>query len=295
MTDASLAFGITAAGRPGLGELGPEIERLGYRELWVNDTRRGDGLATLAASARGTSTLRFGVGVIALSDQDPERIAQRLSASALPPDRLTLGVGSGASPSLALVREGVAELRRLVPDVPIAVAAVGPRMARLAGEIADAVVANWALPERVAFVRDRMREGAHRTGRPLPRLVVYVRTAIGPGATDRLRAEMDRYRGYGAHYARAFDAQPDEPIGVAIESGDRDELASALAPYRSVAETVVLRGLPEDDSVPAWLSLARAAAMEAPGPTEAELSRGSGRSGAGASFPPRGSGGTSRR
>ncbi len=73
------------------------------------------------------------VGVVALSEQTPATIAERVHGAAIPVERLTVGVGSGASRSLDRVRMGVAELRNLLPDHEIAVAAVGPRMARLAG------------------------------------------------------------------------------------------------------------------------------------------------------------------
>lgn len=253
------AFGTTADARPDLARLGTGVEALGYDELWVNDTRRGDGLATLAPIAAATSRLRLAVGVVALSEQTPATIAERVHRAAIPADRLTLGVGSGRSRSLDLVRMGVAELRNLLPDHEIAVAAVGPRMARLAGEIADAVVANWALPDRLAEVRDIVSRAAAELGRPAPRLVAYVRTAVGPGAAGRLRDEMERYAGSAAHYARALADQQGRVIGIAAESGTVEEVSEALEPYRSVADTVVVRGLPATDDVDAWLEVAHAA------------------------------------
>ena len=259
------AFGITAAARPELARLGTGVEALRYDELWVNDTRRGDGFETLVPVAAATSRLRLAVGVVALSEQRPAAIAGRVARASIPDARLTVGVGSGASRSLDLVRMGVAELRNLLPDHEIAVAAVGPRMARLAGEIADAVVANWALPERLADVREHLELGAADLGRPAPRLVAYVRTAVGPGAAGRLRGDMERYAGHGPHYARAFADQPDQIIGIAVESGTAEEVAGALEPYRSVADTVVVRGLPATDDVDAWLEIARAAAVPSPG------------------------------
>jgi len=252
---ANIAFGITAGARTDHARLGAELERIGYHELWVNDNRRGDGVATLAQAAPATSSLRFGLGVVALSEYTPEALEERISRAALPLDRLTVGVGAGASTSLKLVRDGVAEVRRLLPGVPVAVAAVGPRMLHLAGEVADAVVATWALPDRVAEIRDRVAEGADAAGRPPPRLVLYLRTAIGEGAVARLRAEMDRYA-RSAHYARAFEAQPGRLVGVAVESPTPDELAAALAPYRAVVDTLVIRGLPTHDHVNAWLEIA---------------------------------------
>lgn len=254
------AFGITAASRSDHARLGRELGRLGYAEVWANDTRRGDGIRTLVELSTGTSALHLAVGVIALSEYSPARVAERVQASGLGAERLTLGVGSGSSASLGLVRDGVVELRRLLPAHTIAVAAVGPRMLHLAGEVADAVVTNWTLPDRLSLQRERIVAGAYSAGRPTPRLVSYVRTAIGRGAEERIRAEMERYRRYGGgHYARAFDEQPGALIGVAVDSGDAAELRAALEPYRAVADTLVVRGLPSDDSVDGWLEIAAAA------------------------------------
>jgi alkanesulfonate monooxygenase SsuD/methylene tetrahydromethanopterin reductase-like flavin-dependent oxidoreductase (luciferase family) len=254
------AFGITGATRPNAAGLGAGVEALGYDELWANDNPRGDGLTTLAGIGPATSRLRLGVGVVALSEHTPATIAERVHATAIPPNRLTVGVGSGSTRSLDLVRRGIDELRGSLPDHPLAVAAIGPRMAGLGGEIADVVVANWALPERLAELRHLVAEGAVRAGRPPPRLVAYVRTAIGPGAAERLRDEMARYAGAGAHYARVLGGRGDALIGVAVESAEPAAVASALEPYRSVVDTVVVRGLPATDAVDAWLEIARAAA-----------------------------------
>lgn len=250
------AFGITAMDRLDLARLGAAVESSGYHELWVNDNPRGDGLITLGRVAKATTTLRLAVGVVALSEHSPHVIAERVARAAIASGRLTVGVGSGSSRSLDLVRSGVTELRLLLPEHSLAVAAVGPRMAQLGGEVADAVVANWALPARLAELRELVAQGAAEGGRPVPRLVAYVRTAVGPGAADRLRAEMGRYASYGRHYARAFEEQPDRLVGIAVESGDVAELAAALAPYRAVAHTVVVRALPTDDTVDAWLEVA---------------------------------------
>ena len=257
---ADLAFGITAASRPGASRLGAEAERMGYVELWSNDTRRGDGIATLAAMAPGTRRLGLALGVVALSEHSPADIVARLDATPVPRDRLVLGLGAGSSASLAVVGEGVAALRSRLPGVPIAVAAVGPRMLHLAGELADAVVATWAVPSRVRWIRERIEEGAGAAGRPAPRLVLYVRCSLGAGAEARLRTEMERYASYGPHYARAFAAQPDALVGIA--AAGPEALRDGLRDYRAVADTVVVRAIPADDSVDAWLEVASAAAGE---------------------------------
>lgn len=257
------AFGVTASGLGDARRVGAGVESLGYDELWVNDTPGGDGIAALGSIAAATGALRLGVGVVALSEHDPGSIADRVSLAGIPPERLTLGVGSGRSRSLDLVRAGVAELRALLPDHALAVAAVGPKMAGLAGEIAEAVVANWALPERLAELRELIDAGAAAAGRPAPRLVAYVRTAVGRGAAERLREEMARYARAGRHYATALGAQDGRLVGIAVESGDPVEVDAALREYRSACDTVVVRALPAVDGAEGWLDVARAAAHRA--------------------------------
>jgi alkanesulfonate monooxygenase SsuD/methylene tetrahydromethanopterin reductase-like flavin-dependent oxidoreductase (luciferase family) len=253
------AFGVTAAARVHPAAFASALEGLGYDEAWANDTRGADGLAMLGAMASGSAALRLAVGVVPLSEWPPSEVAARVTATAIGADRLTVGVGSGASRSLALVRDGVAELRRLLPGHAVGVAAVGPRMSTLAAEVGDALIANWALPERLAELRSTLGDVASIAGRPRPRLVAYVRTAIGRGASARLRAEMDRYAGYGPHYAAALGSRSGVPVGVAVDSGEPDEVAAALAPYRAVADTVVVRALPAVDSDEGWMDVARAA------------------------------------
>ncbi len=251
-------FGFTAAPRPDLARLGSEIEALGYDELWANDTRRGSGLAALAACAVRTRRVDLCVGVIGLSERTPAQVISELATSELRREQLVLGVGSGRSRSLALVEQGVFELRRRLPDVRIGVAAVGPRMLHLAGRVADVVLLNWAGPFRVAESREHIEAGAAEAGRQPPRVAAYVRVAVGQGAEQRLAAEIAGYARAGTWYARQVEEQGPGLIGVACE--DPAELPGALAPYRRALDSCVVRALPLADDVNAWLTVARAAA-----------------------------------
>lgn len=265
-----LGFGITARSRPGLKRLGRRIEALGYAELWANDTRAGSGLATLADCASGTQRLILGLGVAGLSERTAEALADEVERLGLPRDRLVMGVGSGASHSLKLVREGVASLRRRLSGTPIAVAAVGPRMCALAGELADVVLCNWASPERLAWNRERVAEGAAAADRQPPDLAAYVRVAIGADADQRLQAEAQRYLGRRSAYrpGRAERAGAPAPTlgeaeripgGVAVAGPEA--LPTALTPYRAVLDRTILRALPENDQVEGWLAVAEAASI----------------------------------
>lgn len=260
----SLAFGVSAGLRPWLGELGVALVGLGYDELWSNDVRGGSGLDTLAAAAEATNRLRLAVGVIALSEASPDTIAERVARSGLRADRLTVGVGSGTGRSLEAVRNGINALRGLLPGHAIGLAAVGPRMAELGGAVADVVLLNWAGPRMASERRQLVGAGAAAAGRPVPRVAAYVRVAVGRGADERLASEQAQYLRYGGSYRQVIDAQVasgESMIGVVAE--EPGGVGPALAGYRSVLDTVVIRGLPADDTLQAWLDVARAATLRA--------------------------------
>jgi alkanesulfonate monooxygenase SsuD/methylene tetrahydromethanopterin reductase-like flavin-dependent oxidoreductase (luciferase family) len=71
---------------------------------------------------------------------------------------------------------GLADL----PPAPVYLAALGPQMLRLAGEIADGALLNWATPERIAVSRERIDAGAARAGRDpgaVP-MTMYIRVCV---------------------------------------------------------------------------------------------------------------------
>src|SRR5262249_12413432 len=123
-----------------------EAETLGYSSLWVNHPGATDGLAALALGAQETRRIELGIGVIPLHTRGPQSIAEGVRANGLPLDRLLLGVGSPNPGSLKRVRDGVTELRAKL-QTKLVVAALGPQMCRLAGEIADGVLFNWLTPD----------------------------------------------------------------------------------------------------------------------------------------------------
>ena len=257
-----LSFGITAGDRPWLADLGAALEQWGFDAVWANDTPGRSGIAALGAMAARTRRLELGLGVAPLSERSAAEITDEAGRSGLPLERLVLGVGSGASRSLALVRDGVRELRELLPGQRIAVAAVGPRMCRLAGELADAVLLNWATPARLEWAGDQVAAAAGRALRPAPTLAAYIRVALGPGARDRLAREANRYARRAPWYAALMRDESEVPMGIAIEETDgvRERLAVALEPYRAVLDEAVVRGLPAGDDIGDWLLIAEAAA-----------------------------------
>lgn len=215
-------------------ELARRAEALGYSSLWANDYPNADGLARLADFAGASTTLRLGVGVLPLAHHSPEAIARRIVALGLPVERLELGIGSGTvERPLATVRAAVAALRGLLPNVRIVVAAMGPRMARLAGEVADGVLLNWLTPAGLTAVAAEVRAGGNA------RLLSYVRAALGPDARARLGSEAERTLRARPYLASVNNAPPEE-AGVA---GSGAEIGAQLAAYDAVLDEPIIRPL----------------------------------------------------
>src|SRR5262249_18387275 len=153
-------------------------------------------------------------------------IAEGVKGAGLPADRLLLGVGSPNPSALARVRAGVAALRAALP-ARMVVAALGPQMCRLAGELADGVLLNWLTPDHARQSAEWVRAGAAAAHRSAPRLFGYVRFALGPGAVARVEAEGARYTAIPA-YAAHFQRMGVAPVETAVAAETPEAVRAAL-------------------------------------------------------------------
>ena len=66
------------------------------------------------------------------------------------------------------------------PRTPVYLGALGPKMLRLAGELADGAALNWCSAEQVAWSRERIAEGAESAGRDPAEVKVaeYIRVCV---------------------------------------------------------------------------------------------------------------------
>jgi len=236
-------------------------EARGYRSFWINHPPTVDVTPQLAAAAAATDRIDLGIGVVPLSSVDAAELAARVARTSLPLDRLLLGVGSGSGPSpLSLVRTGVETLRPL--GCRLVVAALGPRMSSLAGEVADAALFNWATPDALRIASERLREGAERRGRPAPERYAYVRAALGPAAIERLRAEGERYDSI-PHYHAHFERMGSTPEQASVLAAEPAEVGRGLQPWTGVLDEVVVRAVTATDRFEDILPLLGAAAPAA--------------------------------
>jgi len=202
-------------------------EELGFDDVWFPDSQLlwRDVFTTLTAAALGTERIGLGTAVTNLATRHPAVVASAArSVAELAPGRFTLGLGVGNSSvgpiglrqtTSAAMREGLVMLRALLdgedwdfeapengkvrsrlrdprPEVPLHLAASGPRNLRLAGEIADGVILlSGVSPRTLAQATARVREGAQAAARKtqLP-LTVSAFCAV----TDDIEAEARRIK-----------------------------------------------------------------------------------------------------
>jgi alkanesulfonate monooxygenase SsuD/methylene tetrahydromethanopterin reductase-like flavin-dependent oxidoreductase (luciferase family) len=162
------------------------------------------------------------------------------------------------------MRESLPELREQLPGVRLVLAAMGPKMCALAGAEFDGVFFNWMTPDFAADAREKVEAGAQEANRETPPIFGYVRTAVGPDASERLAKEESFYRdlhdGYRNHFTRLNE--PEGTVGVA--AANRDEAQSSLSRYEPL-DTIVVRGLASAKAEP-MIAVAEAAAPEPAAP-----------------------------
>ena len=122
------------------------------------------------------------------------------------------------------------------PCPSIFVAALNPPMARLAGEIADGLILNWVVPERVKMLLSYVDEGVRSAGRSArPTIASVVWAAVDedtPELRHWLRNNISGYMLAMEPYRRAIR---DNGFATAVQQleeagtrGDRDGIRNAL-------------------------------------------------------------------
>lgn len=308
VTCASLGV-LGSAAVPSLARRAAE---LGYRSFWAAEANGTEAFSVLGAAGAAAPTLDLGTGVIPVQLRTPPLAAMGAATlQGLVPERdVLLGVGA-SSPAVvqqwhgadlgdrpvarmreyvALVRECLSgetvtfdgdfwsvprfRLAQRLPRTPrLVVAALGPRMLRLAGEVADGVLLNYLPAGHVGWSVRHVRAGEQQAGRPAGSCTIYAYVHVGvcdrEYAAERARRDLfsyavvdayaDSFRtaGFGAeideirarHAARdragAVAAVSDAMIDAIDICGDAATVATAIGQYRDAGvDHPVLMPLP---------------------------------------------------
>jgi 5,10-methylenetetrahydromethanopterin reductase len=148
------------------GALAVSTKRIGLGTAVTNPLTRhptvtASAFATLAALSGGRATLGISVGDSALKAMNLEIAKVATLAETVKQCR---GLLAGAEAAFGPGK--IAKLRNAGPPVPIHIAATGPRMLKLAGEIADGVILmNGVAPPLIQAAIDIVREAEKAAGR----------------------------------------------------------------------------------------------------------------------------------
>jgi alkanesulfonate monooxygenase SsuD/methylene tetrahydromethanopterin reductase-like flavin-dependent oxidoreductase (luciferase family) len=195
---------------------------LGYQSAWTPG--RGDAAAFDRCLAwHQASGLRTGIAVVPASGQGPEFYSQQAARVWQGTGgKFVLGVGSGemAHP-VREMRLYLGALRHLLPpELPLYLAALGPRMLQLAGEMADGVSLNWCSADQADWSRAEVERASAQAGRANPPIAAYIRTAVDSESAAACQILGDAMREYAlgpGPYRRHF-----QRMGFGDELADLD-------------------------------------------------------------------------
>lgn len=256
-------------------ELIAELPALGYTDVWSSEVNGADGFTPLALAAQWAPGVRLGSAIVPVSTRGPALLAMSAATLAdLAPERFVLGIGS-SSPAIverwnavefvkpyARTRDTLRFLRAALagekvsqayetfeikgfkleraPKVPpkIVLAALRPRMLRLAAEEADGAITNWLSPDDVRTVRAEIG--------PDPELIARLFVCVNEDA-DQVR-ETARWMlasyltvpAYAAFHDWLGRAEVLRPLHEAWAAGDRQAALRAIPD--EVVDALVVHG-----------------------------------------------------
>jgi probable F420-dependent oxidoreductase len=258
-----------------------ELEALGYTEFWTPEINAADGFVPLALAAAVTEEVRLGIAIAPVFTRGPALLAQTAAAMAdAAPGRFTLGLGSSSKvivqdwnaadfeQPLARVRDTARFIRAalgggkvseayetfsidnfrlgIVPEQApqLLIAAMRPRMLRLAAAESGGAIINWISAEDVARIAAEVRGVA-------PQAEIVCRIPVVPiedpaAARDAIRFAVNTqlnipvYAGVQEWLGRGERLQP---MWDAWRAGDRK---GALAKVPDdVIDELIVHGSPE--------------------------------------------------
>lgn len=163
---------------------------LGYESAWTPS--HADGAAfDRCLRWHEASGLPVGISAVPASGQSADFYADHARRVwEATGGRFTLVVGSGGlSGAAQSMHAYLGDLRRYLPaGLPLYLAALGPLMLDVGGQLADGVALNWCTADQVAWSRTRLADAARAAGRSTPRVIEYIRTAVDPDAELARRA-----------------------------------------------------------------------------------------------------------
>ncbi|QGG96393.1 TIGR03564 family F420-dependent LLM class oxidoreductase [Actinomarinicola tropica] len=250
-------------------EQAKRAEADGFAALWYPGAIGGDPLVAMAMAGRETSTIELGTSIVQTYTCHPVLQANRAAsvAAAMGREGFTLGIGPSHHPVIEgvygmdyghagrhteeyveilapLLRGEEVDVQgedwtlhgagRAAPPthrVPLLVAALGPRLLRVAGAMADGTVL-WMGNARAieSHVAPRITRAAESAGRPAPRIVAGLPVAVTDDVDAARAAAAEQFVVYGQlpNYQRILEHGGVEGPAQAAIVGDEESVAAQI-------------------------------------------------------------------
>lgn len=258
------------AGPAPLSELRDQLTQAaeqGFASAWMPNIFGLDALTALAAAGPGVPRIEIGTAVVPTYPRHPAALAQQaLTASLALDGRLSLGIGlshkiviedmygySFEAPAVHMreylsvllplldgepadfsgrtVRAKISLSTPRVGRVPVLLAAMAPRMLRLAAQRTDGTILWMTGPATVRdYVAPALAAGAREAGRPAPRIVCTLPVCVTDDVAAARSQAQRVFAVYGQlpSYRAMLDREgADGPADVAI-TGDEETVSSQI-------------------------------------------------------------------
>src|SRR4051812_25043442 len=281
-----MKIGLTGGARTvdGIVEQAKQAEADGFNALWYASLVAGDPMAPIAVAGRETSRIELGTAILQTYPCHPLLQANRVASvvDAMRRPGFTLGIGPSHEPLIrgvfglsydhpgrnteeyvrilaALLRGEPVDVdgedwtahtggRAVAPSqaVPVLVSALGPRLLRVAGELADGTVL-WMAPAKAieTHVAPKVVAAAAAAGRPSPRIVAGLPGAVHDDEAEARSAAVT----YSTTYAGMANYQR------ILEIGEKAAPADAAIVGDEKAVTAQLQALLDAGATDIWAAV----------------------------------------
>ena len=271
-------------------------EELGYDSIWVPEMWGRDAFSLIGHLAANTSKIKLGTGIISVFSRTPAMIAQTAATlDEISGGRIMLGLGTSGpivienwhgikyEKPLQRTREYVEiikmalnyervnyegeifklknfklQFKPLRSDIPILVAAIGPKNTYIAGKVADGWIPFLIPLEGLKDAGQHLSEGAGSSGRDIGKIKIcpYIASAVSSDEESSKKALKEHI----SHYIGAMGTYY---YNTVCRHGFQNEAASILKAFKNKDRIKALESVSDRmlDSLSIWGSAEKGRAL----------------------------------